>query len=171
MRRAAMLAPLLLSACATADAGAQAGQAAEYDSIGFAISSWGRPIDSWQVRADGTARHVKRVSDEGADFRTYRLEHREFTVPPADFRRLAAIAAKLPQPRPARDECKERATDMPYGTLSLSRDGGTEEVRFDVGCRDAPYQAFVGRLRAMDELVTEWAEGRPAIQVEQVGGP
>jgi len=171
MRPAVMLAPLLLAACATADAGAQSGQAAEYDSIGFAISSWGRPIDSWEVRADGTARHVKRVSDEGADFRTYRLEHREFTVAPADFRRLAAIAAKLPQPRPARDECEQLATDMPYGTLSLSRGDGTEELRFDIGCLDAPYQAFVGRLRAMDELVTEWAEQRPATRVDQVGGP
>jgi hypothetical protein len=144
---------------------------AAYDTIAFAISSWGRPIDSWEVRADGTARHVKRVSEAGADFRTYRLEHREFTVVPADFRRLAAIAAQLPQPRLARDECKELATDMPYGTLSLSRGGQTEEVRFDVGCLDAPYQAFVGRLRAMDELVTALAEQRAATRVEQVGGP
>lgn len=171
MRPAVMLAPLLLAACATADAGEQPGAAAESDSIGFAISSWGRPIDSWEVHADGTAQHVKRVSDEGASFRTYRLEYREFAVAPADFRRLAAIAAKLPQPRPTRDECEELATDMPYGTLSLSRGGRTEEVRFDVGCLDAPYKAFVGQLRAMDELVTSLAEQRPATRVEQVGNP
>jgi len=59
---------------------------------------------------------------------------------------------------------------MPYGTLRLSTGGHEEATAFDVGCRDAPYQAFVGQLRAMDELVTRSAEAHAPARIEQVGG-
>ena len=169
MRRAILLAPLLLGACATGEAGAR-DPAPAYESIAFEIKSWGRPIDSWEVDADGTARHIKMVSENGAPFGTYRLEHREFTVADADYARLAAIAAQIPQPAPTPDKCKLFATDMPYGTLRLSAANATQAVNFNVGCQDAPYQAFVAKLQAMDELVTGWAEQHAASRVEEVGG-
>src|SRR6478735_9516295 len=71
----------------------QVEQAAPIAAVSFRISSWGRPIDSWEVRADGSVRHVTRVSDEGAPFTTYRLEHREFTVTADDYARIVALAA------------------------------------------------------------------------------
>lgn len=175
VRTLLLLAPLVLAA-ACADAGdgpggkAQVARADPIAAVAFRISSWGRPIDSWEVHADGSASHVTMVSEEGAPFQTYRLEHREFTIAPADFARLAALAGALPQPRPSRDDCEQRATDMPYGAVELERGGAREQITFDVGCRDTRYQAFVGQLDAMDELVTGWAKPHAPVRVEQVGG-
>src|SRR5688500_4892697 len=116
MRHLILLAPLLLGACATAPE--HAAPAPEYDAIAFDISSWGRPINSWEVRADGSASHVKMVAAEGAPFREYRLEHRTFAVSPADVAELARMAAKLKSDLP---ECEQRATDLPYGSIRITR--------------------------------------------------
>jgi choline dehydrogenase-like flavoprotein len=166
MHRAFLLALLPLAACTTADVEAQApaGKPA-LEAIAFQINSWGRSIGSWEVHADGTVSHVH---VEGSVFNAHRREHREFTVDGSAFRKMVAIAAGLPEPRPNRDECKERATDLPYGTLTLSRGGREEAIAFDTGCLDASYQAFVGKLRAMDELVDGWAEQQPVDRVEEV---
>ncbi len=168
MYRAIMLA-MLMAGCASPSADARPPDGG-FDAIAFEIKSWGRPIDSWEVHADGTASHVKMVSEQGADFRTYKLEHRAFEVSAADYARLAAIGAALPQPRIGFRDCDLRATDMPYGTLRLTRGDEAESIAFDVGCQDAPYQRFVGQLRAMDELVTGWAERHSPSRIEQVGG-
>jgi hypothetical protein len=160
-----LLSLLPLAACTTADAGAQG--AAAYEAIAFDISTWGRPLGSWEVHADGTVSHHK---TEGSVFNAHKVEHRAFTVDGAAFRRLAAIAAELPEPRLDPADCEERATDLPYGTLRLTRKGGEEAIAFDIGCLDRPYQAFVGQLRALDEMVGAWAEQHPADRVEEVGG-
>ena len=173
MYRSLLLTPLLLlasAACAEPTSVGKA-QAAPIESIAFRISSWGRPIDSWEVRADGTAHHAKMVSEAGAPFGTYRLEHREFTITADDFAQLAAIVAKLPKPRLQRDDCEQRATDFPYGALELSQGGTSETIAFDIGCQDAPYQAFFDQLRTLDERVTALAGGYPVARVEQIGGP
>jgi hypothetical protein len=165
MHRAFLLAVLPLAACTTADAEAET-VAPAYEAIAFDINTWGRPMGSWEVHADGRVRHLK---VEGSVFGARTNERREFTVDGAAYARLAAIAAALPQPRPRRDDCVERAMDLPYGKLRLTRGGAEEAVDFDTGCRDRPYQAFVGQLRAMDDLVGEWAEQHPAASVEEVG--
>ena len=176
MVRTLLLLPLLLgAACADAKEGAagkaQVMSAAPIAAVSFRISSWGRPIDTWEVRADGSASHVTRVSDEGAPFQTYRLEHREFTITAEDYARVVALADELPQPRPSRDACEERVTDMPYGALELDSGGARESIAFDVGCRDAKYQAFVEQLHALDALVTDWAKLHAPARIEQVGQP
>ena len=166
MRRAILLALLSPAACATPGAEAEAPPAA-YEAIAFEINSWGRPLGSWQVGADGSVRHLEVV---GSPVGAHRREHREFAVDAAAYAELAALAARVPTPRPSREDCEERATDLPYGTLRLTGPAGEEAVPFDTGCLDKPYQVFVGRLRAMDDFVGGWAEGRPATRVEEVGG-
>ena len=169
MNRGAFLpAVLLLSACATAHADGQELPAATpaYRAIAFEISSWGRPLGSWQVAADGTVHHTR---IDGSPFGAHRVEQRAFTIDAAGYARLAAIAAGLPQPRLDRAQCKERATDLPYGTLHLTTAKGEEAVSFDTGCLDAPYKAFVGRLQSMDTLVGDWAAQHPATSTEEVG--
>jgi hypothetical protein len=160
---------LLLAACSADQAGAQGSPAASpaFRTIAFEVNSWGHLIRGWEVQADGTVRHVK---IDGSPFADHRLEHRNFAVDAAAFARLAEIAAALPTPRPDRAECKERATDMPYGTLRLSYGKGEEAVSFDSGCLDAPYRAFLDKLLTMDDLVGGWAAGRPADSVENVSG-
>ena len=163
MHRAFVLALLPLAACASAET---APAAPAYEAIAFDINTWGRPMGSWEVHADGTVRHLK---VEGSVFDAHTNERREFTVDSAAYAKLAAIAAALPQPRLKRDDCKERAIDLPYGKLRLTRAGTEEAVDFDVGCRDRRYVEFVGQLQAMDELVGEWAARHPATSVEAVG--
>ena len=173
MYRKLPLIPVLLAAgaaCAQGTGKAPA-NAAQVEAIAFLISSWGRPIDNWEVRADGTARHATMVTDEGAPFTTYRLEHRAFTIAPEDFARLAAIATELPQPRLNREDCEHVVTDFPYGALELARDGASESIAFDTGCLDERYQAFVGQLQAMDEAVTALAREHPVTRVERFGDP
>ena len=171
MFRRLLVVPLLLAAGPLHKQAAPAGLAVEapIEEIGFEISSWGRPIDSWEVRADGSAHHATMVSQPGAPFGHYRLEHREFTIEPADYARLVALAQNLPQPRPQRNDCKELATDFPYGALELAKGGTSERIAFDLGCQDVPYQAFVGQLRAMDEQATALAGRYPVARVEAVG--
>ena len=168
-RAAILLASSLLAGCAAPEAGAQASVPAEpaYRTIGFELNSWGRPLRSWEVRADGTARHM---TIDGSPFGAHRREHREFVVDAAAYARLAALAAKLPTPRPDRADCKALATDMPYGALRLSSGDAEDAVSFDTGCQDASYGRFVAQLRSMDELVGMWAAQRPADRVEEVAG-
>lgn len=166
MNRAFLLALLPLAACAASGVEAETA-APPFEAIAFDINTWGRPMGNWEVHADGTVRHLR---VEGSVFGAHTNEHREFTIDGAAYARLAALAAALPLPRLKRDDCKERATDLPYGSMRLTRGGSEEAIAFDVGCRDAPYQAFVGQLRAMDDLVGEWAGQRPATRVEEVGG-
>jgi hypothetical protein len=169
MRRHALLATLLLAGCVSAPPQTPR---PEYRAIAFAMNSWGRPIDSWDITADGRVRYVEAKSDAGAPFGTYRLEHREFAVGPAGFARIAAIAASLPQPRPTGTGCKQRATDFPYGTLRLDGAEASETLTYDTGCRDGPYlDLFIAPLREMDAQVTEWAAKHPVARVEQVGEP
>jgi len=169
LRAAIVPAFLMLTACATAPADAQRASASApaYRAIAFEIKTWGRTAGSWSVEADGTVRHQK---IDGSVFNAHRVEHREFTIDAAAYAQLAAIAAELPQPRLDRSECEERATDLPYGAVRLTNGKGEEEVPFDSGCLDAPYRAFMGRVRAMDDLVAAWAERHPASRVEQVAG-
>jgi len=167
MRALALFAALLAAGCAAPDADAQS-SSGRLDAIAFEINSWGQPIDSWEVRADGTARHAQKVPEGSPRSATYRLEHREFTVEAGEFARLAEMAGALP--RLAISDCKMRATDLPYGALRLSGAGAEEAIRFDTGCQDAPYQAFVARLRAMDELVTGWAEQHAPARIEERRG-
>jgi len=164
MHRALLLALLPLAACASAET---TPAAPAFEAIAFDINTWGRPMGSWEVHADGTVSHRK---VEGSVFDAHKVEHREFTVDAVAYAKLAAIAAALPQPRLKRDDCVERAMDLPYGKVRLTRGGTEEAVDFDIGCRDRPYQAFVGQLRAMDDLVGGWAEQHPATSVEEVGG-
>ena len=169
MFRTLLLTALLLTACSVdAKEGAvgKAQAAPAYETIAFEIKSWGHVIRSWDVGADGTVRHVK---IDGSPFADHRLEHRTFAVEPADFARLATLAAALPSPAPDRDQCRERATDLPYGTLRLSRGNKEVEIAFDSGCLDAPYKAFIEQLIGMDELVGGWVGQRPADSVEEVG--
>jgi hypothetical protein len=158
-----LLTVLTLAACTTADASSPAPR---YDAIAFDINSWGRPLGSWEVHADGTVRHHQ---TEGSGFGAHQIEHRDFTIDSAAYAKLAAMAAQLPEPRLSREECKERATDLPYGSLRLARAGAEEEIRFDTGCLDPNYRRFVSQLQAMDELVDTWARSHPADRVEDIG--
>ena len=171
-----LLAALLLTACSVeakedgvgkAQLAPSTAVAQDYGAIAFEIKSWGHVIRGWNVSADGTVRHVK---IDGSPFADHRVEHREFAVDAAAYARLAALAAALPSPRLDRNQCEERATDLPYGTLHLSRGKQQEEIAFDSGCLDAPYQAFMDQLMGMDELVGGWVGQRPADSVEEVSG-
>ena len=167
MRALALFAVLIAAGCAAPDADAQSSPG-RFEAIAFEINSWGQPIGSWEVRADGTGRHAKRLSEGSPRSASYRLEHREFTVGAGEFARLAEMASELP--RLAIAGCQLRATDLPYGTLRLRGAGAEEAIPFDTGCQDAPYRDFVARLRAMDELVTGWAEQHSPSRIEERRG-
>lgn len=161
MRRIALLVPLLLGACATADAPPAP---PPYEAIAFELNSWGIPIDSWRIASDGSGSYSEAVRAEGASFRDYSLERHDLALSPRQFADAARIAASLP-PQPDEDGCRSRVTDMPYGTLRLTREGVTQEIRFSSNCRDAGNLAFIGKLQELDALVGAWGKQAPVTRI------
>lgn len=133
-----------------------------YDIVAFELKSWGVPIDSWSVSADGTGEWVETLRTEGQGFRDYHLARHPLHLTPAQVAQVVRAAAAVPPPFDERS-CKESVTDMPYGTLRLTRGGRTEELRFSNNCRDPGNLALIQRLQALDTLVSAWGKAAPAL--------
>ena len=159
LRSIAVGATALLAACATAPAPTTV--PAEWSEIGFAVKSWGRPMNSWTIRPDGSGIWVETVTEEGASFQEYALAQHPFDAGPEGYRRVAEALAGLAQNAPTADRCRERVTDLPYGTVRFTQGNQTREIAFDNGCRDADYQAFIAKLYQADGLVSGWGAASP----------
>src|SRR4051812_42333772 len=70
---------IVLAACALA-LGAAAPRRPAPDAIAFEVSSWGKPLVSWRVAADGRGTHTN--TESGADFQHYRLVTRRIAAGP-----------------------------------------------------------------------------------------
>lgn len=156
-RFALLLAPALLAGCATT---APQAEAPAWSSVSFTMSSWGQPLTSWTVQADGSGTWSVSEPIEG------NFLNRDTTTAalPADAAAAAALAeriAALPATPPTGDGCRERITDQVYGALVIAGPGGTKEYPYNAGCLDAPYARFIADLRGVDGLVA--ARGRAAI--------
>lgn len=141
----------LLSGCAPLPPASQ--HSVPPEAISFEVKSWGAPIHSWSVAADGSATSIVRQSETGSPRPPYTLEHRRFVLSPETASRLRALAGELPLPAPSDDHCHQRVTDAAYGTLSLSRGGQTATWSFYEGCYDAYYAPYLAKVKAIDALV------------------
>jgi hypothetical protein len=136
--------------------------------IALVLKSWGAPVHSWTVEADGTGTSVTRVSPSGSPWPPYALEHRRFVLPAASLARLQALVSAIPNPVPSDADCKDRITDAMYGTLSLTSGGVTGDLPFYGGCFDAYYAPYLKGVKAMDDLVQATAEKAPVERREEV---
>lgn len=166
IRLAACLAALpVLAGCAAAGPvhSAEAVQPG-WIAVGYDLNSWGSPLTSWTIRHDGTGTWTKADGFAGKSVAP-RNETRAITVPEGGIARLQAILDSLPDVPPQREACRNRVTDMPYGTLTLfgSGQGGGKSYPFDTGCRDAAYRRYVATLQEADALVAEWGKTGPLV--------
>lgn len=153
----------LAAACAAAPASTATTQATSparaWDAVSFTMSSWGQPITSWTVNADGSGTWSQ-STPRNDNFTDRETVTRTLAADAAAAAALTPILAALPATPPTTDNCKERITDQPYGALTVTIGGRAKEYRYDAGCLDAAYVAFINRLRAANELVA--ARGRAA---------
>ncbi|MEN7538337.1 hypothetical protein [Aurantiacibacter flavus] len=163
--RLALLAALMLSACATTPPAADA----PAERIAYDTNSWGRVVSGWIVGRDGAGTWYERVNDSGqpGPVGPYELRYHEFDVGPAQMAELEAVLANLPDSAPNPLDCEMFRTDDLYGTLRLTHGATTEELAYNQGCRDASYQRFMGQLLAADALVAEWGKAEPVSRTER----
>ena len=174
MKRALLALAALASAC-SGTAAPPKGQdkspapVAPWSSVAFTNKSWGRPVDSWQVNADGTGYWAETQREQGKPFGSYTVVYHDFRAGEAGVRQLALLMGEIPNPAPDPDQCEVYATDMNYGELTFAGGPASRTVKWNAGCRDAGYLAFLGQLMAADELVQQWGKGAPVAREEKFG--
>lgn len=173
MRLALLAAAAMLTACSGNAAGprdtdrqAAVQPIVPWSSLAFTNKSWGRPVGSWQVNADGTGYWAE---TKGNRFGAYSVIYHDLSVGENGVRKLALLMGDIPDPAPDPDRCDEYVTDMNYGELTFAGGLGGRTVKWNAGCRDTSYLQFLGQLMAADRLVEEWGKAAPATREEKFG--
>ena len=139
-----------------------------WDLIAFEVKSWGRPVTSWRLLSDGSGSWTEAVRDEGAPLHDYTLVWHEFAAGADGHRQVETLLSRLPDTIPDYADCANRMTDLPYGTLRLTRGATTVEIAWNSGCTDDGYRAFIEILKAADTTVAAWGRAAPVQRTEDV---
>lgn len=142
-----------------------------WDLITFEVKSWGQPVTSWRLLADGSGSWTEAVRDDGAPLGEYRLVWHEFAAGDDGYRQVETILSRLPDPIPDYDDCTNRMSDLPYGTLRLTSAATTIEIAWNSGCMDDGYRAFVETLQAADTAVARWGRVGRVLRTEGPDNP
>lgn len=121
------------------------------DRISFEINSWGSPMESFRIAADGTGEYGKAPA-----FRAPLQTHR-FNAGRAGFARIRAALASIEQFTARPPVCGSRATDLPYGEIVWQHGTVRASVRFDVGCRGEEMQRVVNAAHAAARLAEQFS--------------
>lgn len=160
---------VLLGGCATTGTLSTDGPtraALDFEAISFEVSSWGKPLQSWRIAADGTTEFRK--SETLSGFQHYRIDTRRLVLARADVARIASLLAVTQRHVGAGIACTERITDQPYGRVTWAVAGSSRQLAFDTGCLDTSARAPLEAIRAADALVAERAGGAPVVASEEV---
>ena len=154
---------LSLAGCAYPVAGNQ-----DFDTVAFSASSWGRVLSGWTVGSSGAGSWYERINEDGTQvpFGAYRITYHDFQLDPAARAELQRLLAKVPDPVPDAEDCINFRTDSVYGGLKITYGSTSQEVRYDEGCEDADYVAYLGTLHAIDTLIEGAGRATPAARVE-----
>lgn len=158
---------LIGTVCSAVQAGSPPWADGRWDIVTFEMNSWGKPVGSWMVTADGSGSWTE--SQQGASFNDYTLIVHEMTADKAHYDALAAILKRLPIPAPVIEGCKTFMTDAPYGRIRIARGATTIELYYNAGCNDPPYAAYLDVLKAADSLVAEWGKTGRVLRTESHG--
>ncbi len=156
---------IVLTACALALAAAGPRRFMP-ETIAFEVNSWGKPLVSWQVGADGRGTYTK--SEDGGDFQHYRLVTRRFDAGGTAFARLQAALAPARLYAGREVPCGPRITDFPYGSVTWTVAQVEQRVRFDTGCRSAEAKRVEAAIGAADALVAKWSASAPIVDTRDV---
>lgn len=145
-----------------------ANEAGPWTTIAFEMRSWGKPLSSWGIIPGGSGSWTETITRPEAAMGAYSLAYHEIEAGDAGWRELASITARLPDPAPDFEKCANFMTDLPYGTIRLTRGATTIEIAWNSGCTDPGYLAFLDTLQAADRLVTSWGKAGKIIRTEEV---
>jgi hypothetical protein len=140
--------------------------AGPWDMIAFEVKSWGRPVTSWRLLADGSGSWTETVEAQGERAPRPRAVWHEVEAGVAGFGRIAGEYARVGFPAPDPQVCVEFLPDLPYGTLRLTRGASTVEIDWNSGCLDAQYQTFIQTLKAADTIVAGWGRAGRVLRTE-----
>ncbi|MCB2079573.1 MAG: hypothetical protein KDE55_17985 [Novosphingobium sp.] len=137
-----------------------------WDMVSFEVKSWGRPVHSWRILPTGGGSWTEAVPEEQTPFGKYKLVWHEVEVGEEGYAKLVEILQALPDPAPDYQDCANAMSDMPYGTIRLTRGSTTTEIEWNSGCLDDGYVAFVDALKAADALVGQWGRAGKVLRTE-----
>jgi hypothetical protein len=137
-----------------------------WDLIAFEVKSWGQPVTSWRLLADGSGSWTEAIRDEGTPLGDYRLVWHEFAAGADGYQQVESILSRLPEPIPDYADCANRMTDLPYGTLRLTRGATTVEIAWNSGCMDDGYRTFIETLKAADTAFACWVRAGRVLRTE-----
>jgi len=164
--RSAIIALLAFSTSGAANAHDLAGTA-NFDMIAFEVKSWGAPANRWQYGHSYGGVWIEVVSDPSDRLGNYTLAFHPIPADRDRYSLLETIIDRLPAEIPNSEECERKMTDMPYGTLRLTKGAVTLEIAWNSGCMDEDYVEFMGVLKEADRVVTEWGREEPAARTEE----
>lgn len=140
-----------------------------WDLIAFEVLSWGHPVTSWRLLADGSGSWTEAFRKDDASLGDYRLVWHEFTMGEDGYRQVEKVLSGLPDQIPDFDDCSNRMSDLPYGTLRLTRGAMTVEIDWNSGCLDDGYREFIETLKAADTLVAACGRAGRVLRIEEAG--
>lgn len=150
---------VLLAGCAAAPSPAApeaSGQRLPAESISFEISSWGSPMESFRIAADGSGEYSK-----APEFRAP-VQTRRFNAGPAGFARIRAALAGIEHFTTHEPACGNRATDLPYGGITWHNGAARASVGFDVGCQGEEMQRVVNAAHQAARLAEQYSQASVA---------
>lgn len=138
----------------------------EWDMVAFETKSWGEPLSSWRLGKDGGGSWTQTVRKDGARLGDYSLAFHEIATDVQNYIAIERILSLLPEPAPDSSDCANFLSDLPYGTIRLTRGATTTEIAWNSGCMDENYKPFLDVLKRADMLVRKWGESSPILRTE-----
>jgi hypothetical protein len=125
------------------------------DSVRFEISSWGHPLEQFEIGITGLGEYRRATADGVA------LEIHRFSAGPAGFARMRAVLAGIEHFASKAPVCGNRMTDFPYGEIAWVDGLRPTAVRFDVGCQGPEMQRVVAAAHQAARLAEEFSRTNP----------
>ena len=142
-----------------------------WDFIAFEVKSWGEPVSSWRIKSLGGGSWTETRKAPTDPLGSYTLVWHEIADDIQRYIALERVLARLPTVVPDYANCTNRMSDLPYGTIRLTKGATTTEIAWNSGCMDEDYEAFVGILKEADTIIAEAGRKGKVLREEPVPTP
>jgi hypothetical protein len=132
--------------------------------VSFEINSWGKLIEAWTVRPDGSGEYRETKHGPTKDFYDVVLVTKHLPPTPGRYAQLQA-ALKPAEPYDGKGPpCQKEIYDLPYGHIAWVRSGATHGFGFDLGCGSPDATIAYKALQDASSMVTGWAKDAPVAE-------
>ncbi|MBS0295977.1 MAG: hypothetical protein JSR45_06655 [Proteobacteria bacterium] len=143
--------------------GANAAPAAG-DEVSFRINSWGKLLEAWTIRPDGSGEYQATKQGPTKDFYDVVLVTKRLAPAPGRYAQLQAALKPAERYDGKGPPCQKQIYDLPYGQISWVRSGATHGFSFDLGCGSADANVAYKALENASAVVTAWAKDAPVAE-------